>query len=104
MYLPIAVKAQPQITAAIADVMKEMTPAVQRINYEIKQDWTGEWAVFFQVLLSDEASERDHLRVVAPRVLRLISDKLDIPSHGMLPHINFRSQSEQAEINDPAWA
>ena len=104
MYLPIAVKAQPQITAAIAHVMKEMTPAVQRINYEVAQDWAGDWAIFFNVLLSDEASERDRLREVAPRILRLISHDLDIPSHGMLPHIHFRSQSEQAELNDPAWA
>ena len=104
MYLPIAVKAQPQITAAITDVLKEMMPEVQRINYEIMQDWTGEWAVFFRVLLSDEASQRDRLRELAPRLLRLLSDKLDIPNLGMFPHIDFRSQSEQAEINDPAWA
>ena len=104
MYLPIAVKTQPQITAAIADVMKEMTPAVQRINYEIMQDWTGEWAVFFRVLLSDEASQRDRLRDVAPRVERRMWHKLDIPSLEMFPYFSFRSQSEQAEINDPAWA
>lgn len=104
MYLAIEVQARPQIKAAIAHVMKDMTPAVQRITYEVKQDWTGEWAIFFQVLLSDEASERDNLRVVAPKVVDRIWDKIDFPNLGMFAYVSFRSQSEQAQMNDPAWA
>ena len=104
MYLPIAVEKQPQINAAIAVVMKELAPAVQRINYEIRQDWTGEWAIYFHVLLSDEASDRDHLRDVVTRVDRRMMDELDIPSLGMFPHFSFRSQSEQDKVNEPAWA
>jgi hypothetical protein len=53
MYLPIAVTKQQQINAAIAEVLRELAPAVQHINYEIARDWSGEWAIFFRVLLSD---------------------------------------------------
>jgi hypothetical protein len=95
---------QPQINAAIADVVSELTPAVQRINYEIAQDWSGQWAIFFRVLLSDEASNRDHLRDVAKRVVWRMSDRLDLSGLGMFPYFDFRSQSEQAELTEPAWA
>ena len=104
MYLPMAVTKRPQINAAIADVVRELSPAVQRINYEIAQDWSGEWAVFFRVLLSDEASNRNHLRDVATKVVWRMSDGLDLPSLGLFPYFDFRSQSEQAKLNEPAWA
>jgi hypothetical protein len=104
MYLPMAVTKQPQINAAISDVLKQLTPGVQRINYEIAQDWSGEWAIFFRVLLSDEASSPEHLRDVASRVMWLLSERLDLPALGLFPHFDFRSQSEQAELVEPAWA
>jgi len=105
MYPPATtVQKQPQINRAVSEVVKELYPDVQLIRYEIAQDWTGEWAVFFRVLLSDEASKRANLREIAPRVRRMISDRLDIPDLGTLPFFEFRSQSEQAEMKDPAWA
>lgn len=104
MYLPIAIQAQPRINAAVADVMRELTPAVQRINYEIAQDWSGQWAIFFRVLLSDEASNQAHLRSVATQVVWRMSEKIDIPGLGLFPHFDFRSQSEQAQLSEPAWA
>jgi len=104
MYLPVAVAKQPQINAAINAAMLELAPAVQRINYEIAQDWTGEWAVFFRVLLSDEAASQNRLRDVATNVVWRVSEKLDLPSLGLFPYFDFRSQSEQAVLNEPAWA
>jgi hypothetical protein len=104
MYLPIAVQKQPQINAAVAAVLRELSPDVQHIRYEIAPDWSGQWAVFFRVLLSDEASDPVNHREIAPRVVRRISDKLDIPSLGMFPYFDFRSQSEQTKFHEPAWA
>ena len=46
----------------------------------------------------------DRLRVVAPKVEDRMWDKLDTPHLEMSPYVDFRSHSEQAEINDPAWA
>ena len=77
---------QAQIDAAVAEVVHDLSPAVQRINYEIARDWSGEWAIFFKVLLSDEASDRNHLRLIATSVVSQVSDKLDIPSLGLFPY------------------
>jgi hypothetical protein len=96
MYLPIAVQAQPKINAAVAAVLRELTPAVQGIDYEIAQDWSGQWAIFFRVLLSDEASKRAHLRNVVTQVVSRVSEKIDIPGLGLFPYFDFQSQSEQA--------
>ena len=109
MYLPIAAAIQPHVDAAIADVLKELSPEVQRIRYEIARDWTGEWAVFFKVLLSDEAAERNQLRAVVTKVVSRLSDRLElpnlnIPGLGVIPYFDFRSQSEQTELKEPAWA
>ncbi len=104
MYLPIAVTKQPQIAAAIDAVVAELSPAVQRINYDIAQDWSGQWGIFFRVLLSDEAASRNRLRDVATSVVWRMSDHLDLPTLGLFPYFDFRSQSEQAALNEPAWA
>jgi len=48
---------QPQINAAVTDVVKELSPSVKKIRFDIGQDWSGQWAIFFRVLLSDDASE-----------------------------------------------
>jgi hypothetical protein len=38
------------------------------------------------------------------RVISRIMDELDLPNLGMMPHFRFRTESEQAELNDPDWA
>ncbi len=95
---------QPQISAAVTDVVKELSPSVKKIRFDIGQDWSGQWAIFFRVLLSDDASEPKNLREIAPRVVRRMSDRLDLPGLGLFPYFNFRSEAEQALVKDLAWA
>jgi hypothetical protein len=103
MYLPIAVQKQPQINVAVASLQRELWPEVQRIRYDIGQDWSGQWAIFFRVLLSDEASAR-HLREVTTQVVWRMSERLNLPELGLFPYFDFRSVSEQAKLNEPEWA
>jgi len=103
MIMPPAITKQPQINAAVADVVRELAPAVERIRYEITPDWSGQWAIFFRVLLSDDASNETNLREIAPRVVWRMSEKLDLPGLGLFPYFDFRSQAEQVQFNEPAW-
>jgi hypothetical protein len=103
MYLPSAVTKQAEIEAAIARVQQSIGPDVVRIRYEIGEDWSGQWAIFFRVVLSDDAA-RSHLRDVATRVVWELAQQLDFPGMGVFPYHNFRSQSEQATLQEPAWA
>ena len=93
-----------QINQAINEVKKQLWPSVQNMRYELGNDWNGQLAIFFRVLLSDDASKPNNLRQIAPIVVWSISGKIDLPGLGLFPYFDFRSQSEQAEFREPAWA
>jgi hypothetical protein len=103
MYLPSAVTKRSEIEAAIEQVARPLAPDVVRIRYEIGQDWSGQWAIFFKIVLTDEAA-RFKLRDVTTEVRRGLDARLDFPSMGVFAYCNFRSVSEQAELQEPAWA
>jgi hypothetical protein len=104
MYLPTAVRKQPQIDAAVSEVVNLLAPDVLHIRYDIDQDWSGDWAVFFRVLLSDQASDERNIGDVARRVRDRMDERLNRSELDMFTYFNFRSQSEQAKRRDPAWA
>jgi hypothetical protein len=101
LMVPVELRKDALIKSAIATAMEELSPSVRYIRYRIDQDWFGEWMVFFRVVLSDEAARRGE---IGRRVRSRITDELDLPNLGMMPRFNFRSESEQAELNDPDWA
>jgi hypothetical protein len=103
MYQPFAVTKQAEIQAAIDDVVRSLTPEVVHIRYEIGKDWSGEWAIFFRVVLLDDAAKR-RLREIVSKVVWGLARQLDFPAMGVFPYHNFRSVSEQAALKEPAWA
>jgi hypothetical protein len=103
MYLPSAVTKQAEIQAAISEVERSLAPDVAHIRYEVGEDWSGQWAIFFRVVLSDDAATR-RLRDVATKVVWGLARQLDFPGMGVFPYHNFRSVSEQAALQEPAWA
>jgi hypothetical protein len=103
MYLPSAVTKQAEIDAAIERVQRSIGPDVVRIRYEVAEDWSNQWAIFFRIVLTDDAARR-RLRDVATKVVWGLAQELDFPSMGVFPYHNFRSESEQATLQEPAWA
>lgn len=102
MMMPGAITKQPQINAAVAAVVKELSPSVKHMRYDIAQDWSGQWAIFFRVLLSDDAAQQ-RLKDVATRVVWRTSEWLDLPNLGLFPYFEFRSESEQARLHEASW-
>ncbi|SPE42231.1 hypothetical protein SBA3_5060003 [Candidatus Sulfopaludibacter sp. SbA3] len=103
MYLPSAVTKQSEIQIAINEVERNLAPDVVRIRYEIGEDWSGQWAIFFRIVLTDEAARR-RLREVAGKVVWGLAGQLDFPAMGVFAYHNFRSVSEQEVLQEPAWA
>jgi hypothetical protein len=103
MSFPLAVAKQPEINAAVSEVVRLLAPDVVHIRYDIGQDWSGDWAIFFRVVLSDDAS-RTRLHEVATKVVHRLADRLDFSSMGLFAYHNFRSVSEQAVLREEAWA
>ena len=103
MYVPSAVTKQADIEAAIVRVQQSIGPEVVRIRYEIGEGWDGQWAIFFRIVLTDDAA-RHRLGDVAAKVVWGLARQLDFPGMGIFPYHNFRSVSEQEMLQEPAWA
>jgi hypothetical protein len=103
MYLPSAVTKQAEIDAAIQRVQQIVGSDLVRIRYEIGEDWSGQWAIFFRIVLTDDAARR-RLRETATKIEWGLARELDFPGMGVSPYHNFRSVSEQAMLQEPAWA
>jgi len=105
MQFPSAIGKQSEINAAISEVIRLLAPDVVHIRYDLGQDWSGDWAIFFRIVLSDDASATEtRLRHVASKVVWQLADRLDFSSMGLIPYHNFRSVSEQAVLREETWA
>jgi len=103
MLEPVAYSRQDEIRAAIEHAEQALRPDVVRIRYEIGLDWAGDWSTFFRVVLTDDAAKH-RLLEAAKKVERELSRQLDYRVLGVYEYHNFRSESEQAELQEPAWA
>lgn len=102
--VPSSFVKQQEIEAALDTVAKNLAPDVVRIRFSLGQDWTGEDAIFFRVVLSDPASASRRLLRVTQRVTEAIMDAVQPRALGLEPYFNFRSATEQAELREEAWA
>jgi hypothetical protein len=80
----------------VPDIARLLAPDVQHIRYDIAQDWSGDWAIFFRVVLSDEAS-KNRLRELTSKVVSQLAARLDFSGMGLFAYHNFRSVSEAGQ-------
>ena len=104
MQVPMAALKQREIAKGVATVEREFRRDIVRIRYDLGRDWSGDWAIYFRVLLSDEASRDSRLHHVAEAVTKRLKEKIKPEEHCVLPYFNFRSESEQAELQEEVWA
>ena len=96
---------QAELDQAIDRVKQSLGPDVVRLRYTLGQDWSGESAIFFRIVLSERASRRDQLWNSTSQIETAIVQQLQpLEQWGVLPYFNYRSQSEQATLQEEAWA
>jgi hypothetical protein len=83
-------------------IARDLAPDVVRIRLRVAQDWSEHPAIYFRVVLSDDASRRDRLADVAELVRGKLFEELRLDELDHLPYFRFRSQSE-AKLRGPAW-
>jgi hypothetical protein len=98
-----AAMTQSGIDAQVRAVEAALRPDLRHIRYEIGEDWSGQRAIFFRIVMSDEAA-RLRLRKVATMVVCRLAERIDFAALGVFPYHNFRSESEQAVLREEAWA
>jgi len=105
MQVPKAHIHQRQFMAAITRAARSLAPDVVGIIPTLGNDWSGEPAVFFMVILSDAAAgRREELLDVTNHISNFIVQHVaPLEKWDVLPYFTFRSQSEQSKL-EPAWA
>src|SRR5580658_1803215 len=95
--LPSGIVNQRQVAAAVKKAADSLAPDVVRIRYSMTPDSTGDAAIFFRVLLTDQASREDRLYETTQRIKRKILDIVKPrEKFGLEAYFNFRNVSEQA--------
>jgi hypothetical protein len=104
MLMPSTVLKESDIEMAVREAVKELAPEVQWIRYEISLDWSGDRAIYFRVMLSNEASREARLAKVTKRVESFLTEKLNLNESDLLSYFSYRSRAEHAALKDPAWS
>jgi hypothetical protein len=94
---------QSKIRTSIQQAKRALEPDVIRIMFAFVEDWTEEYSLFFRIILSDAASSPNKLRETTQRVRLKILREIKGEELGLQCYFNFRSQSEQAKLREPAW-
>jgi hypothetical protein len=87
----------------VSDTARDFPGEVIGIQYSISHDWNSDPAIFFRVLLSDNASRPETLPDVTGRVTEKLFDNLHLRDSDYTPYFNFRSKREQEKLKDPEW-
>ena len=105
MVIARAFTQQAQLDEAVGDLKPALGGDVVTLRYTLGQDWSGEPAIFFRIVLSERASRRDQLRGATNLIENAIMGHLQpLEVWGVLPYFSFRSMAEQAALQEEAWA
>jgi len=107
VYIAKAFAHQAQFLAAVDRVASSLPPEVAEVISTLGTDWDGESAVFFKVILKDDAIPRPHLlaftKQVSGAIVRQVSP---LEEWDVLPYFRFLTQAEYSRVKEkePAWA
>ena len=106
MHVPAGFISQTEIEKAVDEFIKTLGPEVVRVRWNIGDDWSGDTALFFRVVLDDSvAVDRQTFVETAQRVTASFFEKLQpLENWGLFPYTNFRSNAENVQLNDAKWA
>jgi hypothetical protein len=105
VYIARAFAQRDQIDEAVNDLIPALGPDVVRLRYTLGEDWSGDSAIFFRIVLSERASRRDQLYGATRQIESAIVQRLEpLEQWGVLPYFSYRSQAEQAVLQEEACA
>jgi hypothetical protein len=91
------------IQSGVAEARRNLAPDVVDIDFTLGEDWSGDPAVFFRIVLSDDASRESRLREVVRRVPTEVDKDVKPLDLGLSSYFTYRSQSENEELNNKGW-
>jgi hypothetical protein len=91
---------------AITRIASGLPHQVISVNPTLGNDWNGEPAVYFQIIIADNSVPRSHLLAFTKEISQSIVHQLrPLEEWGLLPYFNFLTQSDAARMgHQPSWA
>lgn len=103
-YIPQGVN-EYEIEAAVQRAARALRAVgVVRIRHNFGPDWTGDRSIFFRIVVADEVADKPKLSDLAQKIALKLMNEVKTDEQGLHAYFNFRSLSEQAHLNEPAWA
>ena len=94
-----------KLEAEINSILAQPIPGVVKWKHNFDRDWSSDEAIFFWVTLSDEASTREVRSKTTSAFEKLLTDNIDFQNDwDLLAYFHFRSESEQAKLQDKVYA
>src|SRR5262245_40625041 len=87
----------------VQETAKKFPEDVVRIRYSFDEDWSGDPAIYFRIVLSDDASKRERLWESSEGVRKALLQDLQLNESDYLSYFNFRSKSEEDKLKEPDW-
>jgi len=104
MTRPFGILQAAELQKKLNGIMPRPTPGVVRWNPTFGTDWSGDQAIYFWVVLTDEASKKENLKKSTDGFMNAISQQVDLLNDwGLIPYFHFRSESEQAALQDEVY-
>jgi hypothetical protein len=104
-YVPAGFVNESEVANAVHEATSKLGKEVVRVRYNIGDDFTGDPAIFFRIVLTDAASRRGTLGEVTGRIRRVLADQIrPYQKWRLFPYFSFRSNSEQATRDEPEWS
>ena len=102
-YLPRGV-AQPTELIKHLNALAPLPPGVVNLRYTLKDDWSGDPAIFFWITLSDDAARLEVLSQNTRGIKDFVTQQIDPAGEwDLFPYFYFRSQSEQAMLKEKVF-
>ena len=84
-------------------MVEEFAPDVARILFRLGEDWTGDPAIFFRAIFTDESVRTKRYLDVARAMREKINDEFSYREKGRIPYLSVTSESDHAKMKDSAW-
>ena len=105
VYIARAFARQAELEQAIHEIEPTLGPDVVRLRYSLENDWSGDPAIFFRIVIPDRVSRGEQLLKTTNRIERTLMRRLEpLEQWGVLAYFSYRNESEQATRHDEAWA
>lgn len=90
----------------VEEVAKKFPEEVVRIRHSFSRDWDGDPAIYFRIVVTDEARRTIPLGELIRKIeTALIKDLALFTSEYSvyIPYFEFRTKAEQDRSKDPQW-